>query len=293
MADTLVQHKAHAGVDDIRLGLAARSHGLGGVSQADGIHVMDVAVRQGGHITHNSGLRQPGYIIAAGGVASLSHNHLPQLLQSPAAVKRVQQPGTAFRHIRGGVRQHQHMRAQLDGHIQQGTGGTAGQHVDSFLYFQRVADMTAQGLAHIGYQRYHAAARVAADAHHGLGQFNAVVQRLHQRARAGFDVQHNALRAAGQLFGYDAGGDQRQAVHRGGYVPQGVQGFIRGSQIFGLADDCQPNILYLLQKGFFADIYAHARDAFQLVQGSAGVAQTAAAHFGYGHAAGGYQGGQN
>ena len=50
-------------------------------------------------------------------------------------------------------------------------------------------------------------ARVAADAHHGLSQLDAFFNGLHQRASAGFNVQHNGLRAAGQLFADDAGGD--------------------------------------------------------------------------------------
>lgn len=64
-------------------------------------------------------------------------------------------------------------------------------------------------------------------------------------------------------------------------------------QIFGLADHCHADVAHLLEKRFLAQIHTKAGNALQLVQRAAGVAQSAPAHFGYGHTAGGYQRGQD
>ena len=45
-----------------------------------------------------------------------------------------------------------------------------------------------------------------------------------------------------------AGGDERQAVHGGGHIPQGVEGLVCRGQIFGLADHCHADVAHLLEK---------------------------------------------
>ena len=78
--------------------------------------------------------------------------------------------------------------------------------------FQRVADVAAQRFVHIGNQCNHITACVNADLHHNLCQLNALFQRVHNGARACFNIQHNGLGAACQFFRHNASGDQWQAI---------------------------------------------------------------------------------
>ena len=107
----------------------------------------------------------------------------------------------------------------------------AGEHLNGLLDLQCIADVGTQRLAHAGDDGSHGLAGQLADLRHGLGQTDGVIHGFHQRAGAGLDVQDDGVRTGSELLGHNGGGDQRQAVHRGGHVPQGVQFLIGGSKI--------------------------------------------------------------
>ena len=67
-----------------------------------------------------------------------------------------------------------------------------------------------------------------------------VYRRLHERAVADLDVEHERVHARGQLLGHDARGDQRHRFHRPGHVAQRVELAVRRRQPVALADEAQP-----------------------------------------------------
>ena len=182
------------------------------------------------------------------------------------------------------------MRAEGEGHVAQGAGRAAGEHVDGLLYFEGVADVHAQGLIHIGDQRREAAAAEVADAHHVLGQFAGLFRRVHDGAGAGLDIEHHHVAAGGQFFREDGGDDQRQAVHRFGDVAQGVEHLVRRGQFGGLAGDGAADGADDGLELVHLQVNAHARDGLEFVQRAAGEAQPAAGHLRHLEAAGGREG---
>ena len=148
----------------------------------------------------------------------------------------------------------------------------------------------AQRGVHIGDHGSYPAAVVGTDGNHQLRQLNALVNSFHKSTGAGGDVQQDGVRAGGQLFGHDAGGDQRDAADGSGNVPQGVHLFIRHSDTLALADDRQTDLVHLCKKLLLREGGLCAGHALHLVDGTAGVAETPAAHFSDLHPAGRHDG---
>ena len=99
----------------------------------------------------------------------------------------------------------------------------AAKCIDRFLHLQRVANRGAKRLAHIGDDRHRFAAYVVADADHGVCHLPGILHRFHERACAGFNIQHNRIRAGGDLLARDGAGNQRNGVDGGRHIPERVQ----------------------------------------------------------------------
>ena len=134
---------------------------------------------------------------------------------------------------------------------------------------------------------------VCADGHHELCQLNALVHGFHKGTGAGGHIQQNGVRAGGQLLGHDAGRDERDAAHGGGHIPQSVHLFVCHGDALALADDRQTDAVDLCKELFLRQGRPGARHALHLVDGAAGVAQTAAAHLGDLDPAGCHDGGDH
>ena len=154
------------------------------------------------------------------------------------------------------------------------------EHVHALHDLEAVADVTAQRGIHVGDHGSDAAAVMGADGDHQLGQLNALLHSLHERASAGGDIQQDGVRAGGQLLGHDAGRDEGDAADGGGDVPEGVHLFIRHGDAFALADDRQADLVHLREELLLREGGLGAGDALHLVDGAAGVAESAAAHLG-------------
>ena len=151
----------------------------------------------------------------------------------------------------------------------------------------------AQGGVHVGDHGGHPAAMVGADGHHELCQLDALVHGFHKGTGAGGHIQQNGVRAGSQLLGHDAGRDERDAAHGGGHIPQGVHLFVCHGDALALADDRQTDAVDLCKELFLRQGRPGARHALHLVDGAAGVAQTAAAHLGDLDPAGCHDGGDH
>ena len=80
---------------------------------------------------------------------------------------------------------------------------------------------------------------------------------------------------------------------RGGDVAQRVELAVGGNELGGLADHGHADAAELRGIGGEREVDAETRDGLKFVEGAAGVAETAAAHHGHGHAAGGDERGEN
>ena len=154
------------------------------------------------------------------------------------------------------------------------------EHVHALHDLEAVADVAAQRSVHVGDHGSDAAAVMGADGDHQLGQLDALLHSLHERAGAGGNIQQDGVRAGGQLLGHDAGRDEGDAADGGGDVPEGVHLFVRHGDAFALADDRQADLVHLREELLLREGGLGAGDALHLVDGAAGVAKSAAAHLG-------------
>ena len=185
------------------------------------------------------------------------------------------------------------MRAEKQGDIQEVTFRAACKDIDRIFHFQGIADMRAQRLLHSGDNGCHRLACQCADIHHGPGQFNRAIQRMHDGSAAGLDIQDNRITAGRQFFGHDRAGNQRKAVHGGCHIPERIQRLVRRCQHAGLPDHGHADALDLLQEGFTGERNRHPGNRLQLIKCTAGMSQSASAHLCHGNAAGRYKRGED
>ena len=219
------------------------------------------------------------------GVAALGFKHLAALFKRRAVGERTLGHGAAGREV-ALARQHKHVGCQLQADLGQIGGAAALQNGHAFGHFQRVADVVAERLVHIGDERGHSAAVRRADRDHQAGKFDRIVEVLHERAGAHRHIKQDGIRTGGQLFAHDRGGDQRDATDRGRDVAQGVEQLVRRGDLPALADDRKADAAHLGKEFFLRERGAGAGHGLHLVDGAAGVAEAAAAHLGDGYAAG-------
>ena len=116
-------------------------------------------------------------------VAALRGKHLAALFKRGAVGNDALGQLTAGRHI-ALARQHQHVAGQLQADLGQVRGALALQNGHALGDLQRIADVVAKRLVHIGDERRDLAAMRRADGDHLAGQLQRTVQVLHERAVA-------------------------------------------------------------------------------------------------------------
>ena len=170
----------------------------------------------------------------------------------------------------------------------------ACQDLQAFPHLQGVASSQAQWSGHIGEQRTRLHARVGSQSHHGFGQFAGLLGFLHECPRADLDIQHERASPLGDLLAHNGGGNQRHAGNGGGGVPQGVELLVCGCESAARGADHRTGAARSQHREDFlvAEIRAPAGNRFQLVEGAAGVSQTAAGELRHAHAKDRHQGGQ-
>ena len=160
-----------------------------------------------------------------------------------------------------------------------------GENVDRLLHLERVSDIIAKRLIHIRDHRGEFLPAQTADAHHRFRKLARLFGRIHNRAAAGFNVEHDHIAARGELFGQNRRNDQRQAIHRRSYVAQRVKHLVRRRKLRRLADDRTPDVCHLLFKRVHRKIHAHSWNGFHLIERAAGKSEPAAGHLRHSHAA--------
>ena len=160
--------------------------------------------------------------------------------------------------------------------------------LDGLTHFQRIAHRVAQGLFHSGNQRSDFAPRTRANGDHQPGQDTGVVQIFHKSAPTTLHIQHNRIRTRGQFLAHNTGGDERQAGHSAGHIPQGIEPFVGWGQIGRLPGNDQTDLPQLLTETFFTQLRRPAADTLQFVDGAAAETQPPPAHLAHGQATGGH-----
>ncbi len=147
----------------------------------------------------NRCLRQTCVIFQRKRIAALCRNPLFHRLKGRAGGNRTE---NLLARIIGlpAVAQHQHVDGQHDADLTQRRIAAPLQNLGRFHHLKRVADGVAQRHIHIGQHRRDITAALFADGNHVFSQPLRVLQRLHKRARADLDVQHDGVRTRRQLF---------------------------------------------------------------------------------------------
>ena len=273
------EHNADGKVDHVILRGATAAEMHGDKAYIPRFHRGDIAVARGLDGMHDRRLRQQGRVVYGGGVAALRADHGRELIERRAALDGLFQPCAGFRLRFGETAADEDVRAEHEAQLAQIRHVRPAQDGDRFLDLQRVADSKAERLVHIGHDGGHVASGMLADAYHLPRKLKSGFLRLHERAGAGFHVQHDGARAGGELLGHDARNDQRDAVHRRGHVAQRVHFFIRRGKIRRLPGDHKADVLGGFEEFFGRHGGGEAGEGFELVDRAAGVPETAAGHF--------------
>ncbi len=164
----------------------------------------------------------------------------------------------------------------------------AAHRVACLSNLEGVADRGSERLVHVGQQARHLAPGLAADRDHRLGKVPRIVDRLHERAVADLDVEHDRLRTGSELLRHDRGGDQRGLIDRRRHVAQPVQQLVGRHEVGGLPDDRHPDLAYLSDELVQRQLGTESRDRLELVERPARVAEPTTAHLSERNPAGGH-----
>ena len=230
-------------------------------------------------------LLKQAVVVQHAGIAALRRKHLLALCKGRTVGDHRLGHGAALGRS-ALIGQHQHVRRQLQADLGQVGGAMALEHIHAFHDLQTVADVMAQRGVHIGDHGGNAAAMVGTDGDHQLGQLNALVYRFHKSSGAGGHIQQDGIRAGSQLFGHDAGRNERDAADSCGHIPQGIHLFIGNGNSLALTNDRQADPVHLRKELLLREGGSGAGHALHLIDGAAGMAKAPAAHLGDLHAAG-------
>ena len=160
------------------------------------------------------------------------------------------------------------------------------QDIHGFDYFEAVADAKAQRRIHIGNEGYRAAACAFTNSHHRLGKFDGIIQRLHERTAAGFDIEQDAVAACSELLAHDGRSNQGDTVNRCRHIAQGIEFLVGRRKIAGLANQADTAFIDRIEEFLAVKRRLVAGDGFELIHRTAGMTKAAAAHLGHLAAAG-------
>ena len=237
-------------VDDavLRRTAAAEAHGHEAhVRRRDVAHI---AARRGRHLHLHRRHGQERRVIDRGRVAVLRRDELRQLFERRTIRDRLLQHGARRRIVGRHARLREDAAAERQAQLEQFALIFPAQRRDGLLDLERIADGVAKRLVHVRDDGDRLAAGHFADLDH-LG---------------------------GQLLGHDAADDERDARHGAGHVTQGVELLVRRVEVRRLAGNDHADAIHILQKALHGQIDVEARNALELVERAARVAEAAAGH---------------
>ncbi len=153
----------------------------------------------------------------------------------------------------------------------------ASQHFDDFDHFQRVADHLPKRLIHVGDQRDDLLSHALAGLDHEFGKESRILFALHEGTGAGLHIEHERIDALREFLAHDRRANQIRTLDGAGYVAQGVEFSIGGSDFCGLADHGAPANFEHPSELSHRKVHIESGNGFELVERPAGVAQTSSA----------------
>ena len=129
-----------------------------------------------------------------------------------------------------------HARGQAHGQLLERLGPAALERLERFDDLESVAHCAAERRVHRGDERLGPHSGPGADGDQRFGQRPRIVERLHERARTGLDVEHERADALGDLLAHDRRGDERNALDGARHVAQGVELLVRRGDFRRLPD---------------------------------------------------------
>ena len=214
-------------------------------------------------------------------------DHAGETLCRRAGVQRALEPPPRSGAIGSQPAEHQQLRAQRQGHLQQSrVGRLAAQQCQRLMDLQRVARRARQWLGHAGDQGRAAQPCRRGHADQRFGQFPPLFEARHDRAIASLDVEDQRLEPGSKFLGEDRRGDQRHAVDRRGDVADGVQAAIRRRDPLARADDRHAGVADHAAQPRGVRLHRVARYRLELVERTAGMPEAAAGDHRYEASAG-------
>jgi hypothetical protein len=236
---------------------------------------------------------QPAWTLKPRQVPALRGNHAAELAERKATGQQILSQLNALSRVAHFPAHVEHPPRKREGEPAQILGKRVAlvvQHLHRFDDLDRIAGHAPQRLTHVGDEGGGPGAGVVAGGDHQLRQVDGLRLLLQERARADLDIEHQRIETGGELFAHDGSTDEEGALDRARAVVQSVQRAVCGYQPFRLAHDRQAASLQYSEDFLFIEMGPVAGDAFQLVEGSAGVAQGPAGDHGHGEAGGGHDG---
>ncbi len=185
----------------------------------------------------------------------------------------------------GDVGEHDHPRRQPHREVLERARTASLERLDRLDDFERVADRTAERRVHRRDQRFGPHPGTRPDRDQRLGETTRVPGRLHERAGAGLDVEHERVDPLGDLLAHDRRRDEGDALDGGRDVAERVQPFVGRCDLGGLADQAAADLgqhpLELAEE----ERCAKPGNRLELVERAARVAERAPGHHRHDHAA--------
>ena len=183
--------------------------------------------------------------------------------------------------------EHEHLGGEFQRHLHEIVGTAALEALDALPDLQRIADSATEGRVHARDQGLHRLAELAANPRHALSKGAGIFPLRHEGSVAGLHVEHQCIDPFGQFLGEDRGGDQRDTFDRRRGVAERVEHAVGRRDLGRLADEHQATLAGHAAVGGEIEVDAKPRDALELVERTAGVAQTTARDHRHRHTAGG------
>src|SRR5690348_4501621 len=225
--------------------------------------------------------RQARRILHRTRIAALLRNYLTEFITSAACSNHFFGNLLPGCQACGRAGEKEHPSGELDAKRAQIGRPAIVQDFQAFCDFERVANGVAERLVHVGYERNDAFAHVLSGVHKQLGERNGVFFILHERAVAGFHVEHERIKPLGEFFRHDGSADQAGTLHRAGYITQSVEALIGRSNFRSRGAEGAIARRERVAKFAFREIDVEPGYGFELVERAAGVAEAAPANHWY------------
>ncbi len=274
-ADFVVKDKANSGVDAVFDAFTACTELYGESADFFAGDRADVTVAWAGENRDTARLGEAAVIFDATGISTLCRDDLLELAKGCTTGDQFVNALVGGIDIFVAACHRDHLGGEVEREFAEIVANAATQDFAGFDDFEAVADVCAEGLAHIGEQGDHLFVHVESDGYELLCEFAGFVDIFHKSAVAEFDVEDEAVDIFREFFAHDARRDQGDGFDGGGDIAQCVEFAVGGNEVAGLTGHDEAAGLKDLLKAFGGEVGGEAGDGFEFIEGSARVSESA------------------